>query len=135
MRASTVYLARLIGLVMILIPLAEAVHGRTTAETITSLLRSPPTVLLFGTVLLIAGLAIVLGHNVWRGGLPAVVVTVIGWLLLFRGLLLLLLPPHIVAGLLASLALQRYLYLYLAVPFIVGILLTYAGFRAREAPP
>lgn len=135
MRASTVYLAGLIGVVMILVPLAEAVHGRTTAATLTSLLRSPPTVLLFGTVLLTACLAIVLGHNVWRGGLLAALVTVIGWLLLFRGPLLLLLPPHRVAGLLASLALPRYLYLYLAVPFIVGILLTYAGFRSREAPP
>ena len=116
---------------MILVSLAEAIRGQTTAETITSVSRSPPTILLFGTVFLVAGLAIVLGHNVWRGGFLPVIITVIGWLLLFRGLALLLLPLDTVAGLSGSLELQRYLYLYLAAPFIVGVLITYAGFRAR----
>ena len=116
---------------MILVSLAEAIRGQTTAETITSLSRSPPTILLFGTVFLVAGLAIVLGHNVWRGGFLPVTITVIGWLLLFRGLALLLLPADTVAGLSGSLELQRYLYLYLAAPFIVGVLITYAGFRTR----
>jgi hypothetical protein len=98
MRPLTVYLARLIGLVVILVALAETIRGQTTVETITSLLRDPPTVLLFGTVLLVAGLTIVLGYNVWRAGLLPVAVTVIGWLLLLRGLLLLLLPADAAAG-------------------------------------
>jgi hypothetical protein len=48
------------------------------------------------TGLMMAGPTIVLGHNVWRGGLPPVVVTVMGWFFLFRGLLLL--PPVAAAG-------------------------------------
>ena len=116
---------------MILASLAEAIRGQSTVETITSLVRSPPAILLFGVVFLVAGLAIVLGHNIWRGGFLPVIVTAIGWLLLLRGLALLLLPPDTVARLSGSLALQRYLYLYLAVPFIVGVLITYAGFHTR----
>ena len=42
---------------------------------------------------LVAGLAIVLAHNVWRGGAMAVVVTVLGWLLLLKGAALVVIPP------------------------------------------
>jgi hypothetical protein len=127
----TVFLARLIGLTMILVPAAELIHGQTTIATMTAIVGSPPAVFVIGTMFLIVGLAIVLGHNVWRGGVLPVVVTVIGWLLLLRGLLLLVLPLDLVASMLDSLHLERYFYLYATVPLIIGIFLTYAGFRAR----
>jgi hypothetical protein len=40
------------------------------------------------------GLAIVLVHNVWSGGLLHVVITVIGWLSLMKGLLFVFLTPE-----------------------------------------
>jgi hypothetical protein len=40
-----------------------------------------------------------LGHNVWSGGALPVVVTLVGWVALIKGLLLLFLSPEAAAGL------------------------------------
>jgi hypothetical protein len=43
-------------------------------------------------IALIAGLAMIIGHNVWSGGVLPVVITLLGWLIAIRGGVLLVLP-------------------------------------------
>jgi len=57
---------------------------------IDELVRSHGLMLIGGSFNLAAGLAIVLGHNVWSGGALTVVVTLIGWLAALRGVVWLL---------------------------------------------
>ena len=47
--------------------------------------RSGPWMLFSGMVATAAGLAIVLGHNVWSGGALAIAVTLFGWAALLKG--------------------------------------------------
>lgn len=75
MSRLTVFLSRLIGLFAILVALSLLMHKQATVETLTALVRNPPLLLIFGMIWLIAGLAMVLGHNVWSGGALPVVVT------------------------------------------------------------
>ena len=55
--------------------------------------------LILGVITLAAGLAMVLPHNIWSGGVLAVIVTLVGWLALIKGLFFLFLPPEMEAGL------------------------------------
>ena len=96
-------------------------------ETLTALVHNPPLLLTFGMVWLIAGLAMVLGHNVWSGGALPVIVTLVGWLILLRGLLLLFLSPAAAVGLFAGLHFEQLFYLYAAISLILGVYLTYGG--------
>jgi len=98
----------------------------------TALVHNSPLLLTFGMVFLTAGLAIVLGHNVWPGGALPVVVTVVGWLLLIRGLILLFLSPEAAVGIFAGLHFEHLFYLYFAVSLTVGVYLTYGGFSSRS---
>jgi hypothetical protein len=62
-------------------------QGATAA--VSALIRNP-LLLLFAEVLgLAAGLAMVLGHNIWLGGVLPVVITALGWLMTIRGAALL----------------------------------------------
>jgi hypothetical protein len=64
----------------------------------------------------------VLGHNVWSGG----VVTLVGWVALIKGLVLLFLSPEAAAGLyLGALHYEQLYYLYSAVLLFLGVHLTY----------
>ena len=103
MAPVTRYLSRLIGLFSILASLSLITHKHATVETMTALVHNSPLLLTFGMVFLTAGLAIVLGHNVWPGGALPVVGTVVGWLLLIRGLILLFLSPEAAVGIFAGL--------------------------------
>jgi uncharacterized membrane protein HdeD (DUF308 family) len=65
MTALTIFLARLIGLFAILVSLSMVVQKRVMVETTTALLRNGPLLLITGMVGLVAGLAMVFGHNIW----------------------------------------------------------------------
>jgi hypothetical protein len=127
----TLFLSRLIGLFAILVVLSLVTHKQATVDTLTTLVRNPPLLLIFAMVWLIAGLAMVLGHNVWSGGALPVVVTLVGWLILIRGLLLLFLSPAAAIGLFKGLHLEQLFYIYLSLSLLFGVYLTYSGFRPR----
>jgi len=90
--------------------------------------------LVVGVFTLFAGLAMVLGHNVWRGGALTIVVTVIGWLTLLKAVLILFIPLYVATLLpLALLQSNHFFYVRLAVTLLLGIYLTYGGFAASSS--
>src|SRR6516164_7197336 len=94
MSPRTRFLSKLIGLYLILISVAMAIHKQATVDTMNALVRNAPELLVTGMIAVAAGLAIVLGHNVWSGGARPVIVTLTGWLVLIKGVLLLFLSPQ-----------------------------------------
>jgi hypothetical protein len=134
MVGRTVFLSRLIGIYCILIGLSMAINKQATLGAVLALVHDAATLFVFGLVLVAAGLAIVLAHNVWSGGALPVIVTIIGWLTLIKGLLCLLLPPPAAVGIVIwGSAYEQYYYLDTAVAMVLGIYLTYEGFRAKTS--
>jgi hypothetical protein len=129
MSPQTTFLARLIGLFLILVALPLVAHRQATVETLTALAHNLPLLLILGMVFLAVGLAIVLTHNVWSGGVLPIIVTLVGWVTLIRGLLLLSLSPEVLLGLLGMIHFSELFYLYVSISLIVGACLTYGGFR------
>jgi hypothetical protein len=130
MSPRTTFLSRLLGLYLILISLAMATHRQATVESMTALMHNPPVLFVIAVIAVAAGLAMVLGHNVWSGGVLPVVVTLTGWLLLLKGALLLFLSPEAASGVfLAGLHYEQFFYPYTAFALFLGIGLTYGGFR------
>jgi hypothetical protein len=130
MAPRTIYLSKFMGLFCIVFSLSMATHRQASIEVMTALVHDPPVVLLLGMIGTAAGLAIVLGHNIWSGGALAVVVTVLGWVILLRGLLLLLLTPETFVKVFEIFHFYQFLLVYLAVPLVLGVYLTWAGFRS-----
>ena len=130
MAPRTIFLSRLIGLFGIVFPLAMIMHPGASVDVMTALAHDPPLVLLIGILGTVAGLAIVLSHNLWSGGALTVVVTLLGWIILVRGLLLLLLTPETFVKLFESFHFDQFLLLYLAIPLVLGVYLTWGGFRS-----
>jgi len=138
MSPRTVFLSRLIGLYCILVTLPMMIHKQATVETAIALLHDPSMMLVLGVFTLAAGLAMVLAHNIWSGGALAVVVTLMGWLSLTKGLLFLFLPLDVEAEFfLQKLHYEQLFYLYMVISLVTGIYLTYGGFAstAQRRPP
>jgi vacuolar-type H+-ATPase subunit I/STV1 len=133
MSRLTLYLGRLLGLFFIIFSIALYVQKPTAIDIIGQLLHDRLLMLLTGMIALACGLAIVLAHNIWSGGVLPVVVTIIGWLLLIRGVLLIALPPE-VSAVFEMLHYTRYFDVYELVVLIIGILMAYGGFR-KPLPP
>ena len=130
MLPRTRFLSRLLGLYLILISLAMAAHRQATIESMTALMHNPPVLFVVSVIAVAAGLAMVLGHNVWSGGVLPVMVTVSGWLMLIKGALLLFLSPEAATGVfLAGLHYQQFFSVYTGIALVFGLCLTYGGFR------
>jgi hypothetical protein len=131
MSERTRFLARLIGLYCLLAALMMLAQRDVMIGSVTQLVHEPALTLLLGVLIVAAGLALVLGHNLWSGGARPVVVTVIGWLTLLKGLILWLPPGAAASFYLERLHFADLYYLYCGVTLALGLYLTIGGFRAR----
>src|ERR1035441_6931098 len=127
MSRLTVFLARSIGLFSILLVVAFLVRGSTIIETTAA---DGPVMLAYAIISLAMGIAMILGHNVWSGGVLPVVVTLVGWLILAKGLLLMFLTPEALTQFFERTYYGEHIYLYVAPSLVIGLYLTWAGFAA-----
>jgi hypothetical protein len=125
----TAFLAKLIGLFTMIVAVSIAMHKGETLLTVSTMAQSAALMMVLGFVSLAAGLAMVLSHNVWKGGLLPVLVTLAGWVFLLRGLAILALPHRDVVALLSTAHYESLFYVYVACAFIIGAYMTIAGFR------
>ncbi len=127
MSRLTVFLARFIGTFTVLLVVALLVRGSAMIE---AAVADAPVMLVYAIISLAGGLAMVLGHNVWSGGALPVVVTLVGWLILAKGLLLLLVTTEAMRQLFDHMQYGEHYYLYLTPSLVIGLYLAWAGFTA-----
>jgi hypothetical protein len=132
MSRLTVFLARAIGLFTVVLVAALLVHGSAIIE---ASIADGPVMLVYAIISLAMGIAMVLGHNVWSGGALPVIVTLVGWLILAKGLLLLFFAPDVVSQMFEQMRYAEHYYLFLAPALVIGLYLTWAGFAAASVEP
>ena len=109
-------IAGLLGPTLIALAITEAMNLRTLAST-----PAPVGVVyLNGTLLFVAGLAIVRAHNRWTGGWP-VLVTLMGWSAILGGLTRMFAPASAKSG-------ATWVYALLSVLLVIGIVLTFKAY-------
>ncbi|ODS00345.1 hypothetical protein AUC68_00805 [Methyloceanibacter methanicus] len=81
---SSVFLAQLIGPVMLAAAIGLLVNQEAQRAMARAFLESPPLIYLSGVMVMTAGLAIVLYHNVWAADWR-VIITLFGWMAVIGG--------------------------------------------------
>jgi hypothetical protein len=113
MSPRTTYLSRLIGLVTFVVAGSMIVNKPQAIETMMTLVHDRSALIIVGMLGTAAGMAIVLAHQRWSGGALPVVVTLLGWIILIRGIVLLFLPQPATARLVEWFRFEDFFYLYL----------------------
>ena len=132
MSRLTIYLARFIGLFLLIVSASMLLDPDSIIEMATALIDDRALLLIVGLIALGIGLAIVVGHNVWSGGLMPILITLFGWSQLLRGLALLLLPAETQVAFFQVMRLEDFFYIYAGIPLVIGAYLTYAGFTSQS---
>ena len=132
MSSRTIFLTRLIGLYCLLVIPSMVLHRQATVVWMTALLNNPALMWVLSVITLTIGLAMVLAHNVWSDGALPVVVTLVGWAALIKGLLFLFLPSGVESEFILS-ALRNPLlfYVWMTPSLVIGIFLTYEGLASK----
>ncbi len=84
-------LARTLGPFFTIVPTTVAIRGSYMRELFEEFQKNPMWPWLYGAILLMIGLIIIAFHQYWRSP-AAVIISLLGWFLAVRGLLLLAVP-------------------------------------------
>src|ERR1700722_10791518 len=121
----SLFLAKIIGWVLVIIGLATFVKREFMRDVIKDFISHSSIILISATMNIILALLIVLSHNVWEASWK-VVITILGYLMLLRGLLHVFIPEWVRK--MAKKFLNNDLFVYSGViSFVVGIYLLYHG--------
>jgi len=126
--ATSIFLARLIGPVCLVIGVALLVNGEGFRAMLFEFIDSPALIFLSGIITMVAGLAIVVTHNLW---VPdwRVLITVIGWLGTIGGAIRIVVPQQTIELGRTMLTNIYTLPIVMGFYFVIGALLTYFGYR------
>jgi hypothetical protein len=128
------FLSRLMGLYFLICGLSMIVHKQVFTDALATVPGNPLAMWLISMVISLAGLAMVLAHNLWSKCPVVVIVTLLGWLTLIKGILYLLLPSKWLEGFFQSvLNCGACLYSVTAFLLVLGAYLTYEGFKSKPA--
>ena len=126
---TSIFLARLLGPLLLLPGVGLLINQRAFRTMASEVIGSVTLVYLFGLMDFAAGLAIVLVHNVWVADWR-VLITLLGWLLLVRGLVRVLLTETVM-GYAKNIMRGQNVYLISGIVLsLLGLVLCYFGYRA-----
>ena len=130
---ATQYLARVLGLWIVLTELGMVSNRQTTIDALNGFFANPALMWVTGVFTMLVGLAIVVAHNRWSGSPAAVIVTLYGWIATVKGLTFVWLPTRAQLDFYQALQFPRFFYAYSILGLVLGGYLTYAGFRSATS--
>jgi hypothetical protein len=128
MSPLTLFLAKLIGALLFFVGASMSLRKREITDITNRVIHDPAMIFFTAMLRLVAGLALVLGHDVWSGGALPVVVTLFGWLLFVSGLALLFIPHAKLVETYNALHFEKNYAVFAGVTIAVGAYLLIAGF-------
>ncbi len=130
MSPLTLFLGKFLGLSYFLTCLVCMIRSRAILEAAKAMAEDTGLLLVSGIFTMAAGVAVVVGHNVWSGGALPVAVTVLGWMMLAKGLALTALPPPMLVASYSFLDSAQRFRLVLIPATVFSAWLTFAAFSA-----
>jgi hypothetical protein len=124
---TSIFLAKLMGPILALGGLAMLINRKELEALAQEFLRSRALFFLLGLVDFAIGLAIVLTHNVWIADWR-IIITLLGWFLLVRGAVRVLIPDQIKPIGTKLLRNANVVTGSVAATFVLGLVLSYFGY-------
>lgn len=122
---STMILAQALGLILFIVGIGMLTRRKFVSEAIENAVQNPGTLFLMGIVALIIGALMVTTQAAWYGW--QIVITLIGWAALLKGLLIILFPRSM-ATLYRKCAKPDMIVIWGMLVTIIGLFLVWAGF-------
>ena len=126
--ATSIFLAKLIGLTMTVISVAVLLNPRRFRNSADEFIEHPAMLFLSSIILLPAGIAIILVHNTWTRDWQ-VIVTIFGWLLTITSAVRLLAPDFVIAQARSILSVPSMPLFAGTVWLLIGLTFCFFGYR------
>jgi hypothetical protein len=122
----SMFLAKLLGVYFLIVAAELLIRRRELEGAIKDFASSKGLLFFSGSISLLLGLAIVIGHPVYESDYR-IVISLLGWLLILRGVWRMAFPSHVQKKM-ASCFHKGYKVIFL-IALVLGIYLTYMGYN------
>ena len=123
----SIFLAQVFGLYFVIVGSAMFLHPYMTKKMIIMGSSDRSIIFVTGMISLLVGIPLVLLHNIWDGSWR-VVVTIVVWLVLIKGIVRVFAPDTVFSWALMFLEKPRLLRGFIVLLIILGLYLMYVGF-------
>ncbi len=132
--ARTRAFARILGPFLVIVPGIVVIRAASMGPILDAFFRNQALVWITGGLLVFGGLLIIANHQFWSSA-SAVVISLFGWFLLLRGLILLIAPNTIAEAGAAALDMLPVVRIGFGALSLAGLWLTYVGWIAGPRSP
>ena len=128
--------ARTLGPFFLIVPTTVAVRGSYMQTLFNEFKANPMWPWLYGAILLMFGLLIIAFHQYWRSP-AAIIVSVVGWIMAIRGVLLLTVPSayNAAGNAVYNSGATAVIWVVFVCLALAGLYLTYVGWRPEPRTP
>jgi hypothetical protein len=129
---TSIFLAKLIGPILLVVAVGVLMNRKLMGALAQEVLGNHALLFLLGFLDLASGLAIVLVHNLWVADWR-IIITLLGWLLLVRGAVRILIPDQVKPFGMKMLRDPNVVTGSVAVMLVLGLVLSYFGYAHQRA--
>ncbi len=116
------------GIYLIIVSTVMSVSMSQFNTSVNNLIHDTPLMFVTGFFTLVLGILVVVSHNIWQWNWR-VLITIIGWLTLLKGMSIILYPQFIDKVTFLFIQNINIAYIIAGFDFLLGILLCYFGFK------
>ena len=124
---ESIFLAKAFGLYYLISGVAILLRSKEFKNMLDDFIKNTYHIYFVGLFLTIIGILLVLTHNVWEGGW-VVIITVMSWLILFKGVVYLLLPRDMLKSQIKWLGEKNWYTIGGVISILIGLYLGSKGF-------
>jgi len=132
--ARTRAFARVIGPFLVIVPAIIAVRAASMGMMLSAFFENDALVWITGSWLLFGGLLIIAHHQYWSSP-AAILISLFGWFLALRGLMLLAAPQLYASVGAAAMNMMPIVQIVFAFLVLIGLLLTFVGWIGSATDP
>jgi len=126
---TSIFIAKFLGVAYVIFGLGLLLNPKYYKKMLSDLMKSTSSIYYGGIMALVAGFLITYYHNLWCTNW-AVVITVLGWMGLLKGFLLIVLPNVMVSWTKSWTKNMSFIPLWGSIVLLMGLYLIYFGFFA-----
>lgn len=126
---ASIFIARLLGPLIVVLAIALFSKPAMFRTMLQEFIGSPIWLYFAGFMGFLAGMALILTHNVWTADWR-IIITLFGWFSIIRALISIFKPQWIVAAGHAILRHREIFFAAAAVNLVIGLVLSYFGYAA-----
>ncbi|OBB94588.1 hypothetical protein [Mycobacterium sp. 852002-30065_SCH5024008] len=133
-QTTTRFFARVLGPFLVIVDVTAVARASDMQSLLSQFEANSMWTFVTGAFVLLLGLTIVAAHQSWRGA-AAAIVSLLGWLIVLRGLLLLAFPKFFASLANDMIGAQAWWIAACVVFALVGVYLTYVGWAPAPTRP